>query len=251
MGTYLEERLDWYDENYKAGNALISNSHFDQLEKKLQRIDPKCNYFISRNNLILPSLPKDQINKFLGGLLNKTRLVIEPKIDGCAIALQYEYGILTKAINQEGKDVTNKLKDVIDVPNNLKVKRLLQVRGELFAPSEYKRPRNSQLQASGYLRARDNKSDNLSFCCYQILNSKFNQYDSLVYLEKLGFSIPENHFCNHTSAVEIFRKNWLDKKLFSNYPTDGIIIKINSRKLQLLREKSYGVYPYWQMAIKH
>ncbi len=28
-------------------------------------------------------------------------------------------------------------------------------------------------------------------------------------------------------------------------------IKINSRKLQLLREKSYGCYPYWQMAIKY
>ena len=28
-------------------------------------------------------------------------------------------------------------------------------------------------------------------------------------------------------------------------------IKINSRKLQLIREKSYGCYPYWQMAIKN
>ena len=250
MSTYLEERLQWYDDNYRAGNALISDAQFDQLEQNLQRIDPKCDYFIAKNNLILPSLPKDQIKEFLEGLLNKTRLVIEPKIDGCAIGLQYQDGLLTKAISRKGKDVTNKLKDIPDVPNKIKVKGLFQVRGELFAPSEYERPSYSQRQASGYLRAADSKSDHLSFCCYQILNAKINQYDSLVYLEKLGFTIPENHFCNYTSGVEMFRKNWLDKKLFANYPTDGIVVKINSRKLQLLREKSYGCHPFWQMAIK-
>ncbi len=251
MSTYLEERLQWYDDNYRSGNALISDAQFDQLEQNLQRIDPKCDYFIAKNSLILPSLPKDQIKEFLEGLLNKTRLVIEPKIDGCAIGLQYQDGLLTKAISRKGKDVTNKLKDIPDVPNKIKVKGLFQVRGELFAPSEYERPSYSQRQASGYLRAADSKSDHLSFCCYQILNAKINQYDSLVYLEKLGFTIPENHFCNYTSGVEMFRKNWLDKKLFANYPTDGIVVKINSRKLQLLREKSYGVYPHWQMAIKY
>ena len=71
------------------------------------------------------------------------------------------------------------------------------------------------------------------------------------YLKKLGFSTPKDVYCNFTSQVQIFRKQWLDKKLFTEYPTDGIVVKINSRKLQLLREKSYGCYPYWQMAIKY
>jgi len=72
----------------------------------------------------------------------------------------------------------------------------------------------------------------------------------LVYLKKLGFTIPEYKSLNFTSQVEMFRKQWADKKLFTKYPIDGIVVKINSRKLQLLREKSYGVYPFWQMAIK-
>ena len=80
MSTYLEERLQWYDNNYRAGNALISDAQFDQLEENLQRIDPKCNYFIAKNNLILPRLPKDQLKEFLDGLLNKTRLVISLKL---------------------------------------------------------------------------------------------------------------------------------------------------------------------------
>ena len=251
MSTYLKERLQWYDDNYRADNALNSDAQFDQLENNLFRIDPKCDYFIAKNNLILPSLPKDKLKEFLEGLLNKTRLIIEPKIDGCAIGLQYHDGLLTKAISRKGKDVTNKLIEIPNVPKKIKVKGLFQVRGELFAPSEHERPNYSQRQASGYLRAEDSTSDHLSFCSFQIINGKLNQHESLVYLEKIGFTIPENYFCNYTSGVEIFRKNWLDKKLFSNYPTDGIVMKINSRKLQLLREKSYGCYPYWQMAIKY
>ena len=37
----------------------------------------------------------------------------------------------------------------------------------------------------------------------------------------------------------------------SYWEIDGKVVKINSRKLQLIREKSQGVYPYWQTAIKY
>ena len=36
MSTYLEERINWYDENYRNGNALISDAQFDQLENNLK-----------------------------------------------------------------------------------------------------------------------------------------------------------------------------------------------------------------------
>ena len=251
MSKILEEKLKWYDDNYRQGNALISDAQFDQLEKNLERINPKSDYFIAKNNLILPSLPKDQLKEFLDGLLNKTRLVIEPKIDGCAIGLQYQDGVLTKAISRKGKDVTNKSREVPDVPNNIKIKGLFQVRGELFSPSEYKQPTYSQQQAAAYISSSDSKSDHLSFCSFQIINGRLNQHESLVFLKKLSFNIPEYKSLNFTSQVGMFRKQWADKKLFTNYPTDGIVVKINSRKLQLLREKSYEVYPFWQMAIKN
>jgi len=67
----------------------------------------------------------------------------------------------------------------------------------------------------------------------------------------LGFTIPKFVEANRNSQVETYRQAWKSGKLFSDWPTDGIVVKINSRKLQLLREKSYGCYPYWQMAIKH
>ncbi len=248
MKTYLEERIEWFDHNYRNGNALISNRQFDQLEKNLLRIKPNCDYFKRIKKLALPSLEKDTIDVFLKGLLPDTRLLIEPKIDGCAIALQYRNGILEKAISREGADVTCKLIKVQDIPNNFPLQGILQVRGELYAPNQH--PNTSQRIASGFIRAKEGFSESLSFCAFQILNSKLNQYESKKSLSKLGFTIPQDISCNFTNQVEIFRKQWLEGKLFSKYPTDGIVVKINSRKLQLMREKSNLDYPYWQVAIK-
>ena len=233
------------------GTPLITDDQFDKLEADLYRVNPEANYFSKKTILPLPSLPKDQISEFSEGLLPDTRLIIEPKIDGCAIAIQYIDGQLVKAISRKGGDITNKIKRVPDVPSKVKVQGLFQVRGELFNPSEYERPNYSQRQAAAYMRAADSKSDHLSFCSFQIINGRLNQHDSLVYLKKLGFTIPEYKSLNRTSQVQMYRQQWADKKLFTNYPTDGIVVKINSRKFQLIREKSVGCYPYWQMAIKY
>jgi len=246
--TYLEERIEWYDDNYRNGTALISDKQFDQLEKNLLRTNPNCDYFKKKNKLVLPSLEKDSIDKFLKGLLADTRLLIEPKIDGCAIALQYRDGTLEKAISRKGTDVTNKIIKVQGIPNNLPLRGVLQVRGELYAPEQS--PNISQKIASGFLRAKEGFTKSISFCAFQILNSTLNQYEAKKVLSKLGFEIPQDVSCNFTSQVELFRKQWLEGALFMEYPTDGIVVKINSRKLQLIREKSNLDYPYWQVAIK-
>ena len=248
MKTFLEERIEWFDSNYRKGNALISDKQFDQLEKNLLRINPNCDYFKKKNKLVLPSLKKDSIDQFLKGLLADTKLLIEPKIDGCAVALQYRDGTLEKAISRKGADVTSKLIKVQDIPNNLPVRGVIQVRGELYAPNQS--PNISQRMASGFLRAKEGFSESLSFCAFQILNSTLNQYESKKSLSKLTFTIPQDISCNFTSQVQVFRKQWLEGKLFRKYPTDGIVVKINSRKLQLMREKSDLDFPYWQVAIK-
>ena len=251
MSSYLEERIEWYDHNYRMGTPLISDAQFDQLEANLFRVNPKADYFTKKTVLPLPSLPKNRIEEFIDGLTLQTRLIIEPKIDGCAIAIQYIDGELVKAISRKGKDLTNKIKKIPDIPNQIGIRGLFQVRGELFAPLEYERPSYSQRQAAEYIRAADSKSDHLSFCSFQIINGRLNQHESLIYLKKLSFTVPEYKSLKFTSQVEMFWQQWADKKLFANYPTDGIVVKINSRKLQLLREKSYEVYPFWQMAIKN
>ena len=250
MKSYLEERIKYYDEEYSAGRALITDTQFDQLEKNLLRIDPDCDYFTNKKALTLPSLTKDRIDEFIEGLWPDTRLLIQPKIDGCAIAIKYVDGKLEKAISRKGVDVTNKIKQVKDVPKEINIRSSFMVRGELF--TEQEAPSYSQRIASGYLRSgHDQPNPKISFCSFQIINTRTNEYESLIYCRELGFTIPKFVEANRTSQIELYRQAWLNGKLFNEYPTDGIVVKINSRKLQLLREKSQGVYPYWQMAIKY
>ena len=162
-------------------------------------------------------------------------MLIQPKIDGCTIAIKYVNGKLEKAISRKGVDVTNKIKQVKDVPKEINIRSSFMVRGELF--TEQEAPSYSQRIASGYLRSGDYQPNpKISFCSFQIINTRTNEYESLVYCRKLGFTIPEIVEANRTSQVETFRQAWKSGKLFAEYPTDGIIVKINSRKLQLLRE---------------
>ena len=250
MTSSLENKIKYLDEQYRSGNALVSDAQFDQLENNLKRIDPKADYFVSKNNLALPSLPKNNIDEFIDGLLPRTKLLIEPKIDGCAIAIKYIDGKFSKAISRKGRDVSKKIYQIKTVPKQINIRSSFVVRGELFTAEE--EPSFSQRIASGYLRSGDYQPNpKISFCAFQIINGRLNQYESHIYCRKLGFTIPKFVEANRTSQVETYRQAWKARKLFNDYPTDGIVVKINSRKLQLLREKSYGVYPYWQMAIKY
>ena len=177
-------------------------------------------------------------------------MLIQPKIDGCAIAIKYVNGKLEKAISRKGVDVTNKIEQVKDIPKEIDIRSSFMVRGELF--TEQEAPSYSQRIASGYLRSGDYQPNpKISFYAFQIINTRTKEYESLIYCRELGFTIPKFVEANRTSQVELYRQAWLNGKLFNEYPTDGIVVKINSRKLQLMREKSLGSYPYWQMAIKN
>ena len=45
--------------------GFVSDIKFDKLEANLQRIDPKVVYFLIKNNLVLPSLPKVNMGEFI------------------------------------------------------------------------------------------------------------------------------------------------------------------------------------------
>ena len=177
-------------------------------------------------------------------------MLIQPKIDGCAIAIKYVNGKLEKAISRKGVDVTNKIEQVKDVPKEINIRSSFVVRGELFA--EQKAPSYSQRIASGYLRSGDYQPNpKISFCSFQIINTRTNEYQSLIYCRELGFTIPKFVEANRTSQVEVYKQAWLNGKLFNEYPTDGIVVKINSRKLQLIRESNIDQPLLWQYAINY
>ena len=83
----LETQVKNYDEAYRNGNALISDKKFDEREKKLFSLKPESDYF--QQKLVLPSLEKIDVKEFMKGLSDDTEYILEPKIDGCAVAIKY------------------------------------------------------------------------------------------------------------------------------------------------------------------
>ena len=69
-----------------------------------------------------------------------------------------------KQFQEKGQTVTSKLIEVQDIPNNLPLRGVLQVRGELYAPNQS--PNISQRIASGFLRAKKGFSESLSSVSY-------------------------------------------------------------------------------------
>ena len=207
MTSSLENKIKYLDGQYRSGNALVSDAKFDQLENNLMRINPKADYFTNKKALPLPSLPKDQITEFIEGLLPDTRLLIEPKIDGCAIAIKYIDGNFSKAISRKGRDVSKKIYQIKTVPKQINIRSSFVVRGELFTAEE--EPSFSQRIASGYLRSGDYQPNKkICFCAFQIINGRLNQYESHIYCRKLGFTIPKFVEANRTSQVETYRQAW-------------------------------------------
>jgi len=248
MGIIITKNFKKSQQDNRYRDAFKIDRTFLKIEQNLIRINPERNYFSQKNNLNLPKLPKGDYKSFLSGLLKKTRLCIEPKIKGSSIAIQYIEGKLFKAISKKGIDVTVKIKELRNIPKNIPIKKDFQVRGELYVPNQTSEL--SRIIVNKYLLGEKVIDNKILFCCFQIINGKINQYETLNFLKKCGFSSPNYYTTNFISQVEFYRKEWLKDRIFSNYPNDGIVIKINSRKLQLIREKSFSSLKDWQYAIQ-
>ena len=83
----------------------------------------------------------------------RTKLLIELKINVYAIALQFRNGKLEKSIKREGRDVPNKIIKVQNIPKQLALSGLFQVRGKIYIPNRTtKFPKRI---AGGFLRTKE------------------------------------------------------------------------------------------------
>ncbi len=243
----LEKVITYLDQEYRNGNALISDKEFDGLEKKLKLENPGCDYFNKR--LHLPSLEKGTLEEFADGLNEWTFVIIQPKIDGVAVAIQYVDGKLFKAITRKGKDITEKISMIESVPLQVFTKETLMVRGELYNPNKYKEPATSQRMAAGYLRSASfDPNPNLKFSAFEIIGTNLDEIEVRKELKDYGFDVLETLY-GSIALVLSCKKDYF--KYFPYYPTDGIVVKINSRKEQLAREKQYDLFSYSKIAIKY
>ena len=210
------------------------------------------------------------------------RLAAELKIDGLAVALTYEQGVLvrgaTRGDGSVGEDITDNIRTVASIPLRIPLRKdveisapsRMEVRGEVYfrrsdfdalnarlaASGErvYANPRNT---AAGSLRQLDSRitaSRKLSFFAYSVgpVDGALpqSQCDILVWLNRFGFSINE-HAARFESIEEVinFCDAWTEQRESLNYQIDGVVVKVDSLAHQA-RLGDISNAPRWAIAFK-
>ncbi|GAB4304104.1 MAG: NAD-dependent DNA ligase LigA [Desulfuromonadia bacterium] len=202
--------------------------------------------------------------------------VCEPKMDGVAVELIYEKGMLvrgsTRGDGEVGEDVTRNIRTVGDIPLLLAgdYPTLLNVRGEVYLPLEsfrrlnrerdeagdppFANPRNA---AAGSLRQLDpsiTASRPLSFFCYGLGGVDGVEIDSQSeFLARASrWGLPVNPLSRRVSSVEEIGRLYRDLESRRDdlpYEIDGMVVKVDDFSLQReLGEKSRS--PRWGIAWK-
>ena len=234
---------------YNIGKPCISNKDFDALVNKLHSINPS-NKILKKpfGGDELLSLDNARLEEWYRGIRRNTEVVIEPKIDGVALAVQYQYGELQLAYTRSGRDVTKYAYEVPNIPKTIKEKKKITVRGELYAHS-LPAP-NSQRVAAAQLRKKQPNCKLLSFIAFQILDTSLDHTDQILDLNSYGFVTNPYKIRSDYDGIKDLHNQWLSGQLWNNLPTDGIVAKINDKHIQERLGQSEKC-PRWALALKN
>ena len=212
---------------------------FDHLINNLERSplrDSIFNYKSGRKAFL--KLGQENISEWFDKLLPNTRLIIEPKIIGSSIGIQYLNGTINKAINDYSVDITEEVKSQQIIPTSIPIDKKIEIRGVLY---EKVNTINKKTQFIDIKKALT-KQNEYDFCAFQILHCKINHFQALQELKNLNFDTPKTQLTRFLSDIDIYHQCWKQGKLFKSYPTSGIVLIINSRKLQkLLGENNHSI----------
>ncbi len=270
----LEEEYPALDDK-NSPSKTVGGSASEKFEK-ITHVVP----LQSLNDVFSYSELEDYINKTkkaLDDTENKTQFVVEYKIDGLSVSLEYRNGVFTRGATRGdgrvGENITENLMTIKDIPKTLtKQIPYLCVRGEVYMPkAEFLRineerelegkplmanPRNA---AAGSLRQLDAKitaERGLSIFVFNIqsadgLDIPTSHRESLRLLSELGFKISPsiNTFTSFDDIKnEVSRFNENRENL--SFDIDGAVIKVDSfRERELLGETSNA--PKWAAAYKY
>ncbi len=294
---------------YVLDKPIMEDSIYDQLYRELQDIesqhpsliipdsptqrvgDKPASQFISvPHNIPLYSLENafnlDELKKwqerwkrhYTVSNDEKIDYVCELKIDGSALALTYENGLLTRGVTRgdgkTGEDITQNVRTIRSIPLKFPLDNppiIVEIRGEAFLPldefdrlnlerkkaeeSLFANPRNA---AAGTLRQLDPKvvsKRRLQFFAYTLhlpQNNPLNsQWESLEWLKNQGFFVnPHRQLCPSLKAVADYFRHWETARHDLPYMTDGVVVKLNSYRLQ----EQLGFtqkFPRWAIALKY
>jgi DNA ligase (NAD+) len=192
----------------------------------------------------------ERIKKLVNGPIE---YVCELKIDGLNITIQYEKGLLQRALTRgngvEGEDVTHSVKTIESVPLRLNEEVDMEVSGEVYMPKKslellnkeqkaknlppFANPRNA---AAGSIRQLDPiiaASRKLDMFFYHIDKNSLtgrikSQEETLQTFQKLGLKVCE-HYKKVGTIDEVIKYcgQWHKKRQNLGYEIDGVVIKVN------------------------
>ena len=218
---------------------------------------------------------EDRAERQLGRL--PTGYVCELKIDGLAVSLTYENGVLVRAATRgdgtTGEDITANVRAIEAVPLRLfgEAPEILEARGEIYFPiSAFEALNSSQLEAglkvfanprnaaAGSVRQKDptvTASRDLSIWVYQLGfvqgGPTFGRHwETMEFLAGLGFKTnPASAAVKDLAAVEKYVADTEESRHRLDYQTDGVVIKVDS----LAEQAALGFTakaPRWAIAYK-
>ena len=301
----LSEELEQHNYNYYIlAKPTINDYEFDMMLEELARLEREFPEFL------LPSSPtqrvgggitkefqsvkhrypmlslsnsyskediEDFINRIKKSVDGEVEFCCELKFDGLSISLQYEEGVLIRAVTRgdgmQGDDVTTNVRTIHTVPLKLHgdFPPFFEMRGEIVMPFEsfdhlneqrveagedlFANPRNA---AAGTLKLQDSREvarrrlDN--YCYYMMMDGLEDRYqthyESLQAAKKWGFNV-SNYMAICKSVEEIFDfiNYWDEARHQLPFAIDGIVLKVNSYEQQ--QALGYTAKsPKWAIAYK-
>ena len=301
----LSSALEQHNYNYYIlAKPTISDYEFDMMLEELARLEHEFPEFLSPSSptqrvgggitkefksvqhrypmlSLSNSYSKEDIEDFITRIKKsvdgEVEFCCELKFDGLSISLQYEDGILIRAVTRgdgaQGDDVTTNVKTIRTVPLKLQgdFPPFFEMRGEIVMPFEsfdklneqriesgddlFANPRNA---AAGTLKLQDSKEvarrrlDN--YCYYMMMDGLEERYqthyESLQAAKRWGFNV-SNYMALCKSVEEIFDfiNYWDEARHHLPFAIDGIVLKVNSYEQQQVLGFT-AKSPKWAIAYK-
>ncbi len=284
---------------YDDDKPEISDFEYDMLMNELKNLEKEFPEFVSKNSLTqkvggtvkegfekvehsvpLQSLQDvfslEEVQEFCLKMQKEdpnVSYVVETKIDGLSVALEYKNGEFVRGATRGnglvGEDVTDNLKTIKHIPKKLKEPIDIIVRGEVFIGKEDFEALNDTLDedekfanarnlAAGSLRQMDSKiaaSRPLDIFIFNVQKCDTitftSHYESLKYLQKIGFNInPVLIPCDTVRKVKNAIEKIGNERPTLNFGIDGAVVKVDNLAL---REKIGTTFktPKWAVAYKY
>lgn len=255
----LEELVLKYQKAYYDGEGIISDAEFDKLWDELKILDP--------DNPILKKVGADSGNfekihhvmpmgsqekaanpeQFLAWAEKHKyeSYLVEYKLDGASLELQYENGYLKRAVTRGdgsiGDDITANAKKMGGVNAAIyKDGKLIPftggIRGEVIMTHEvhekyFSDKANCRNAANGLMKRKDGEgSEYLKLITYDALSTDGNTYfnneeEKIKWLMDCGFNVVRLVICKNPDRVIAYRAKIMEERKNIEYDIDGLVIK--------------------------